>query len=135
MAQFIITCTARASISERWLYEAESEEAAKEAFWNGDPGRSLLSEQIDGDEEDREFVEIDVPAEPGIYASEAVSTARTTIDRHNACRGWEIDDEAHGLAMLLIDLIQYADLAGIDFDREVRHSRETIADLKADEVA
>lgn len=51
-----------------------------------------------------------------------------TIEEHNDKRGWEIDSYAHGLGMILCDLIEWAEHHSLDFDLAVEQARETLRD-------
>lgn len=64
-----------------------------------------------------------------VHSERNVEAARRTIERHNDEQGWTIDNPAHGLGMLLFDLIEYADAMGIDFDRELEVYRDSHAEL------
>lgn len=60
--RFVITCTARATIRESWLYEAEDEYAARKAFDDGVAG-VLIDEAVLGEERNRLFLGIE-PVDP-----------------------------------------------------------------------
>ena len=57
---------------------------------------------------------------------ETIDSIQATINDHNDGRGWDIENKAHGLHMLLCDLIEYADAMHFDFDIAVEQARETL---------
>lgn len=63
--------------------------------------------------------------------SENAAQAEATIAAHNDRRGFVIESPAHGLLMLLVDLLDYADDLRIDFDIELERARETLAEVRA----
>ena len=61
MPKYIVTTTATATISERWEVEAPTPEAARNVFENGDSENfKFLDDKVDGDEENREVVSVEV---------------------------------------------------------------------------
>lgn len=54
-----------------------------------------------------------------------------SIEAHNERAGFVIDDEEHGLIMLMVDLLGYAEKHGIDMDKALESARETYDDVIA----
>jgi len=63
-----------------------------------------------------------------IIMQKIASECQQTIDDHCDRQGWVIDDKAHGLNMILTDLMAYATKEGISFSRELERAKETFSE-------
>jgi hypothetical protein len=63
MPRYRVTCSARATIRETWIVEADSPEQARERMSEGDCGFEFVRDEVVGDEEEREVTAVEPLAE------------------------------------------------------------------------
>lgn len=109
MPVFTIITTARASIHETWKVEAATRERAEEIIWDGDADDSeqliACGDRVDGDEEDREIVEVieddGAQADGEQMAGRAQDTAMLLLsllhDAKSFVEGFAGDDAQEGI--------------------------------------